>query len=389
MTTERSHPITDGYAALLGLLCDYDRMVDLGAPPILLHEKAKDAQLAFDRLLSSVSSPVNLREIDGWGIRLPASAKRAVPLSWQGDAANTAGNDDDDDEATPPSCLWLDEHTIAVQWDGTAYIYNVCSGTLVRQLPIGPPRLQACSDNGRFVMVTSDSPFFGTDGAHEGFGCFDAETGIWLETLPADLPPVTFGKYDPEDGALFELSRGQSIAVQGGDRPTALCFSRGNRFVLESGDFEALVGGCIRSTESALISLDSEALDHECWDCPILSHDGTLLEPNEELREEVEEAMADRWDERHFVPHPAAIVEHATDGWRMLLPGLAIASRDTDLFALGFAIEAASFRPDGERLLVVTPTEMIIIDIEGRRIVWRAPGHGTGSGTIERSAEPR
>lgn len=41
-------------------------------------------------------------------------------------------------------------------------------------------------------------------------------------------------------------------------------------------------------------------------------------------------------------------------------------------FVLGFAIEAASFSPNGERLLVVTTDEMLIIDIATRQISWRA-----------------
>lgn len=143
--------------------------------------------------------------------------------------------------------------------------------------------------------------------------------------------------------------------------------------MLESGDYGAICGGAIRSTESGLVVVSEKFLDRELWGCPILLEDGTLVaEPEDDACDELEEAMGELWEDGHHFAHPAAIVEHAKDHWRMLLPNLWLGNMRGALFALGFPIDAASFRPDGERLLVLTPQGMLVVDVDDKRISWRA-----------------
>lgn len=380
--TRIDHPITAAYAALLGRICEYDRMVDLGAPALLIRQKAKDAQIQFDRVFAAITTPVDIRAsegatdgtIDGWGVREPARSVRDVHLSWHGSSDLSAAHEDHH----PPTCLWLSESRIAVHLAGTTTIHDLERNAIVRRVAVGDPRLQACDESGRHILVTSNSCVFDSDDVIEGFGCFDTETGAWLDVLPGHIPAVTFGKWEPEDGVLFELRRGLSIAAGDGDRPMALCFSHGNHFVLESGDYEGLYRACIRATQTGLVVLESTALDREYEDCPVLCLDGTLVEARDEeatqrVVDDVAEAMGALWQGRHHVAHPAAMVDHPDDGWRLLRPGLLLCTPQRSLFVLGFAIECACFRPDGERLLALTPDELIIVDIGPKRIVWRAP----------------
>jgi hypothetical protein len=50
---------------------------------------------------------------------------------------------------------------------------------------------------------------------------------------------------------------------------------------------------------------------------------------------------------------------------------LHVADLDTTWFQIGFAIDAASFSPDGRRLLVFGD-ELVVISVTDRAIVWRA-----------------
>jgi hypothetical protein len=54
------------------------------------------------------------------------------------------------------------------------------------------------------------------------------------------------------------------------------------------------------------------------------------------------------------------------DRWRILRPTLHVGDVGTTGFQLGFAIDAASFSPDGRRLLVIDGEGLMVIDVADR-----------------------
>jgi hypothetical protein len=374
-TTEIDHPITAAYHALLSTLCSVDRVIDLDGPDIIVRSYAGRAQRAFDRLWAAVIDPAPVSRLDGWGVRPePGATGAEVALSITGDDEPDEPDDPDETQAT---MLWLTSSTAVIKRRGTAAVIDLDRREVIHRFAVGAARLQACDGEGRLVLASAESGFF-EDDVLCGFGCYDLATGAWLETLPRSIPAVTFGKpYEPEDGVLYELGRGDAISIDLGDRPTALAWSRGNRAVLVSGDYASSHGAEIRSTTSGLVALRGCGLDAERWDCPMLGPGGDLDDdPSDERDEEINEAMAELWESRYMEPRPAAIARHRTDRWRLLTPDLVVATAAAPLFSLGFAVEAASFDTAAERLLLLTPNELIELEIDPPRVVRRSPHDG-------------
>jgi hypothetical protein len=229
-------------------------------------------------------------------------------------------------------------------------------------IDLGGTQLQACDDAGRLVLTTANS--MSSDlGVMYGFGCFDAETGEWLAELPDHLPAVSFGKDQPEDGYLYDHRRNGSFSCDAGDRPTAMAWGRGNRAVWLSGDYSGISAYGIRSTQTCLEEVSAKTLEARCAPAvPVLGGDGTVVESAEELDDDRERGMYDA--------APCAFAN--VDGrYTILTPSLHVADLDTTWFRLGFAIDAASFSPDGTRLLVLGD-ELVVISVTDRAIVWRA-----------------
>ncbi len=351
-------PLTALYGALRRRVERYGQLAHYGAPEVLLDTEARAMQRVFDDLVAMAPTPPDAATLDGWGP--PGVRRERVALTYGG--GDPEGDPDTD---MPPSLLWLTEDTAVVAKGDVAAVISLSAQRVVRRVAIGPARLQACDDAGRLVLVSTESMSFDGD-APDGFGCFDATTGEWLDALPAHLPAVAFGKDDPEDGVLYELRRGRSVAV-GGDRPAALAWSRGNRAVLVGGDGASVDG--LRSVATGLVEVSGAAFERRRRDAPMLLADGTVVaSPSDEDAERLDDAMAERWEDRRYRPWPAAIGA----GGRLLLPDLTVGDLAGVACRLGFAVDAAAFSPDGGRLLVLGDG-LSIVDPAGPTIAWRWP----------------
>ncbi|NOU27609.1 MAG: hypothetical protein HOO96_06835 [Polyangiaceae bacterium] len=353
-TTEIGDPLGALYASLRARIERYRRFCELDAAEVLLDLEACELQRVVDGLAAAAAQPLDVTTLDGWG---RCSPPRPVPLSYRGD-------EPDPDDDTPPTAVWLAADTVVVARAGVAHVISLAERRVVRTLAIGAVRLQACDDAGRIVVVTGNSAFF-SDNTCERFGCIDAETGDWLDEVPEDLPAVSFGRNEPEDGWLYEHRRAAAFAITG-DRPMALCFARGNRALLASSTCYDFADHGIRSTSTCVEEVSAAVLERRRdAPCSVLLADGTLTdEPADDS------AMADRWEPRMYEARPAAIAQVA-GRWRFLLPSLHIAEFDRTFVQLGFAIDAASFSPDGARLLLVGD-DLAVLDVSDVAFSWRA-----------------
>lgn len=353
-TTTIDDPLSLLYASLRGRVRRIERLLELGAPDILVDIAVMATQRIVEKLASAASTPFDPSALDGWGSPGP---KRSVPL-WRPARDGELGGEEPSD--TPPSILWLTDDRICVARNDVASIVSLSERRTLRTIELGPVQLQACDDAGRLVLTTANS-MMSEGGVVFGFGCFDAETAEWLTLLPDHVPAVSFGKNDPEDGVLFEHRRGSSF-VLACDRPTAMCFSRGNRAALLSGDYSDLYFYGIRSTVSCIEEVSVEWLERRRDEqVQVLLADGTCVD---------EHAEPERRERRMYEAAPCAIAMHG-GRWRYLLPSLHVGDVDRTYFRLGFAIDAASFSPNGERLIILGD-ELSVIDIERRAVLWRA-----------------
>lgn len=268
------------------------------------------------------------------------------------------------DPAGTASAVWLDRDTVVVERDGIASVISLSARAVLRRIALGGARLQACDDSGRFVLV-GDTP--------ERFGCVEAATGTWLELLPSSIPPA--GVIRGFGGDRFvELRRGAAIALAAGRRPLAIAFARGNRAVLACGDRADAPGDGIRSTVSGLEEVAANVLARRRAETgvPMLLANGDVIEaPTADDERRLRDELDARWVGRPQALRPAAIAfRHGR--WRFLLPDLRVSDVQRCALQLGFPIDAASFSPDGGRLLVVG-AQLLAIDLATRAIVHRAP----------------
>jgi hypothetical protein len=320
-----------------------------------------ELQRAVDELAIEASQPLDLTTIDGWGRR------RAPRPVWLWNPKLDAGLPSEEPSDAPPSLVWLTEDRIAIARADLASIISLSQRRVVRAIAIGAASLQTCDDAGRLVVTTANSMQV-YEGRFDGFGCFDAVTGVWLKELPDHIAAASFGKNQPEDGYLYEHRIGRSFECNECDRPTALAWSRGNRAVWLSGAYDSIDCYGVRSTQSCIEEITADALRARCEDVevPVLRDDGALVDG----RLVDDGGEPEPRERRRYAAAPCAFARTA-DSWHLLTPSLHIADLDQTWFRLGFAIDAAGFSADGRRLAVLDD-KLRIIDLADRAIVWQA-----------------
>jgi hypothetical protein len=358
-TTQVDDPLSAYYKALNARITRVARLNELDAPDTILDAEAAALQRTVDQLAAAANAPLELASIDGWGLR---SAPRPIALWTPTRDPELCGEGPSDE---PPSLVWLSDDRIAIARADVASIISLSQRRVLRTIPIGPVRLQACDDAGRLVITTANSMQWYRD-ALFGFGCFDSDTGEWLSELPGDIPAVSFGKDQPEDGYLYEHRIGGCFSLSECDRPTALAWSRGNRAVWLSGDYSDIYYYGVRSTETCVEEISSNALFARCEhvQASVLRADGKLVGDGE---------LGDAPEPRPIPMYAAApcAFGRSRDRWMVLTPSLHVADLDRTRFRLGFPIDAAGFSPDARRLAVLDD-ELRIIDVADRAIIWRA-----------------
>lgn len=246
-----------------------------------------------------------------------------------------------------PSCVWLAEDTAVFAVDGIARVRSLSTGDELRVFSIGDLRLQACDDTGRFVLVGPVGLVDYLPGT--GFACRDLEAEAWVDP-PPELAPVSYllalHEPDPDDdrtqcASLVNFRTGACIDLEPPEDLDA-SFARGNRGVL-------LLRHGLRATETGFIEIAPAILAARTADeAPVVHH---ATPPD--LR----------------VIGPTTACARGGDRWRFLLPNGNVAEGDRTLVRIGWTIWAASFSPDGRRLLVLGEHDAVIVDLERATVI--------------------
>lgn len=350
-------PVNSAYRVLTERALRLRRLVELNAPLIILRNEEGMMQRAFERLVSAVSA--NPAE-EG---RQAATAPRRLwkePAPQEGPLldeksrlpadADSPWAEEELDPEVPCGCLWLDEGRMLVQLPDKALVLSLADGRVISRHEISRLRARSTDEAGRRVVFLGEYPGLqGEGGELTDVAVLDTKTGEWLATYPPDLRSVTVINDQPEDAFLQDFRTGENVRLRiESDRPGLFAVARDHRFVWAGG---CSASGSIVNTDTGIVHVEVPESSFDPSDGPFLLQDGSTAA---ELAEE---------DAEESAPGAAAFVLTPAGRWRFLDPEGVVLEDERKLFTLAFPRAAAAFDASGDRLLVLTPKEALVITI--------------------------
>jgi hypothetical protein len=371
--------INEAYRALAVRALRVERLVELDAPAIILRneeglmQKALEELVRASRLRDDPTAQLGSRKWkDSRGTSVPIArpAPSEPPLALDDPTHPFAGGPPD--PALPCGCLWLDGERLLLQFPYAAVVASRTDGRVLLERGIFGMTVRTTDCTGPFagqrVVFIGEHPQKTESGSLCGVAVLDTRSGGWLPTYPAELRAVTVLNDQPEDAFLYDFRSDESLQLDvPSDRPRLCALSPDHRFVWAGGDGET---GLLVSTDTGTVHAEVEEPGVDLEDGPFLLEDGTVaatLGDDEEGEDEGDdEGDEDGKEEEGDEGEAAAAVAFTLtpqSRWRVLDSSGAVLDEERKLFTLAFVPQAAAFGPSGERLLAVTGTEALVIEV--------------------------
>lgn len=319
------HPIDQAALALCNRTDRVRRLIELGAPPIIISSERHRLQAHLTAYFEAVRAPAPRIGL------APAHAVPVAPLEeveWQEPPAGPAIS----------SLVWTDGEHLVVQIGRAIHLIEHQTGATHRTWA-ADHRLPRFVHDG-MLGCASDYPNLDYSGVLCDMAPRVIETGRWLDEWPADMPCALVEKDQPEDGLVVLPTRDfAEEAWPASDRPAAIAWTNDGRalWVGEEGDDGALVWA-----DTAV----RQRLPLGAGGSHFLGRDGALF--------------VDPFDDEP-VWGPAAI--HVGAAFAILQADGVYSVGGRGQWRLAFDWTAAGFSPTGDRLAIGTADgEILIID---------------------------
>ncbi|MDC0715761.1 hypothetical protein [Nannocystis bainbridge] len=361
----------EAIAALAARALRSERLLELGAPKILLDRDCAEAQQDFEAMLELLARPSDDPgrapdpRLSGWRpaphLGDDADHVPGAPYRFRLAGAPPVSEADDRDThhraplrpEVPRACVLADGDRALIQLGYALLLVHWPTGHVLWVMPAAEARL---------LGARGDWALFGAKYGRQldaedptllhGLYALDLSSGTWLEgPYPDHLPAIFVEKGEPEDAWLSDW-RGQRGAPGAedlsGDRPDEWARSPDHRFVWMSSSPDD--GAVLDSERGVAVLMISQMREPAADDVPTVALTGPERDENGEIEHQVA---------------PGIALARVGEEWRILVPG-GLLRRDGQV-ALEFteaAIEGASFDSAGARLLLVNREALHVVEVE-------------------------
>jgi hypothetical protein len=380
--------VNEAYLGLIEQANQLDRLLQINAPLVIMAAGMAGIQERFDILYGALTgAPAPVIE-QRWrrAVDPDEGPPSSEPYRALFVASPRAGSESEGEGAQPIAALWVDDERLLVQLPRAAFVIDARDGRVLAEHPIVGLTARFTDEPGRRVVFLGRA---GVDSGDEQEAVavlsMDTPEGRWLDAYPSDLASIAAddGNADEDDEGeteyidLLDFVSGDTATIEvAAEHPAKLfAIARGDRFVWLGGRGEA--GGVIVNTETAITHVALDAIPFDPSRGPFLTATGSLMdEPpdddeadggkdNSETDDNEDDSKA---DESARAP---AFVLTPERRFCFLNPDGVVAENTEQLFTVAFPRCAAAFAPRGDRLLVLTREEGLIIEVSRRPRVER------------------
>jgi hypothetical protein len=341
------------YQALLNGNGRLARLLELGAPLIILQGEMERLQQTFEKLLAVLGrepgDPLRSQVLPSeW---VPPAEGTAPAFIGRGEVrlAGEPEPSDVGDEPVPVGCAWLAGDELVVLREGKLLVVDVRAG-VVSALP-APAGYRLLGTDGRHALLEHELGAFDTgEEVLRGIAIVDLPGRRWLERWPEGLCAVTVVKDQPEDACLVDWRSFAMAAVEedlSGDRPQEIARTPDHRFFWISSSPD---DGAVMEVATGRCWLKLSAMHLPDESARVLVWPSATLDPPESCA------------------GGAVAIARTQARWFILDCWGGVSHDGETLFRLDRPLLAAAFDRGGERLAVVDAEGLAVIRVREAQV---------------------